>query len=390
MRIGIFTNCYLPLVNGVVGAVSLLRRGFMEAGHQVYIFAPEFDDYVDLEPGIYRYPAIDLTRRVKYPVAIPFAPKINRVLPGLNLDIIHCHHPFVLGVEGLKAARRLGIPSVYTFHTQYDQYNHYIPLPGRLVSAFTVRRVRNFCEKAGEITTPAESARQILIRYGVNRKITVIPNPIDLTRFTMTESLRKSKAGALRNRYNLGDSKLLVNVGRVAPEKNLPLLLRAFQTMLQQSPSQALRLMIIGDGPVLEDLKQLAAALHISSEVCFTGLVPPAEISDYLAAADLMVMTSTTEVKPLAQLEALAAGVPIIAVAAPGANDTIVPGENGFLVAEDAAAISRAVLDLIFDPLKLENFRAAARHSANRYAYPTVAGEYLELFEKAKGERRKA
>ena len=383
MRIGIFTNCYLPLVNGVVGAVSLLRRGFMEAGHQVYIFAPDFDDYVDQEPDIYRYPAVDLTRRVKYPVAIPFAPRMHRVLPELNLDIIHCHHPFVLGIEGLKAARRLGIPSVYTFHTQYDQYNHYIPLPGGLVSAITVRRVRNFCGKAGQITTPAESARQILIRYGVNREITVIPNPIDLTRFSMTESLRKSKAQVLQNRYNLGDSKLLVNVGRVAPEKNLPLLLRAFQAMVKQSPSQALRLMIVGDGPVLGDLKQLAASLGIASEVCFTGLIPPGEIPDYLAAADLMVMTSTTEVKPLAQLEALAAGVPIVAVAAPGANDTIVSGENGFLVAEDVAAISRAVLNLISNPTQLENFRTAAHRSANQYAYPTVAAEYLKLFQEA-------
>ncbi|HYH04921.1 MAG TPA: glycosyltransferase, partial [Bacillota bacterium] len=100
MRIGIFTNCYLPMVNGVVGAVGLLRRGFEEQGHEVHIFAPAFDDYIDQEEQVYRYPAVDLTRDVKYPVAVPFSPKINRVLDQLALDIIHCHHPFVLGPLG--------------------------------------------------------------------------------------------------------------------------------------------------------------------------------------------------------------------------------------------------------------------------------------------------
>ena len=164
MHIAIFTNCYLPLVNGVVGVVNLLRKGFLELGHEVSLFAPDFDAYVDEEAGIYRYPAVDLTKKIKYPVAIPFAPKIAKVLRELDFDIVHSHHPFVLGPSALKLARRRKKPIVYTFHTQYDQYSHYVPLPSGLVNWFSKNQVRRFAQAVDQITTPAESAGAVLSR----------------------------------------------------------------------------------------------------------------------------------------------------------------------------------------------------------------------------------
>ena len=374
MRIGIFSNCYQPMVNGVVGAVSLLRKGFSEAGHQVYIFTPRFDDFVDLEPEIYRYPAVDLTKAVKYPVAVPFSPRITRVLRDLKLDIIHTHHPFVLGPVSLRIARRQQIPVVYTFHTQYDQYSHYIPLPERLVKWSARHQVRRFSQAAHRITTPADSARQILIEYGVTKPIQVIPNPTDLA------SLNSGQGSRIRDQYQLTTEKLLINVGRVAPEKNLSLLLKAFRLMLDQAPAKELKLMILGDGPELPRLTREAAELGISEAVIFCGVVPPAQVPDYLAAADLFVMTSTSEVKPLAQLEALAAGLPIAAVAAAGANDTISNGINGLLLPEDATPIAKAVLELVKDSRRLQEMARNARKTAIRYDYTTISREYLEFF----------
>lgn len=373
MRIAIFTNCYHPLVNGVVGAVSLLRKGFLELGHQVDIFAPQFDNYVDEEPGIYRYPAVDLTRKVKYPVAIPYSPRISKVLKNLDFDIIHSHHPFVLGPLALKLARSRKKPIVYTFHTQYDQYTHYVPLPAALVKWFSKNQVRRFAQSVDQITTPADTARQILLEYGVTNDIKVIPNPTDLTRF------QAANGAWVKKEYGLSKEKVIINIGRVAPEKNLGLLLQSFRVILSQAP-EPVKLMIVGDGPALQGLKQLASELGIAEQVIFTGMVDPKLVPDYLAAADLFVMTSKTEVKPLAQLEALAAGVPIVAVAAAGANDTITNGGNGLLVAENTEAISGGVLDLAFKPERLAAFKREALLTAERYSHIRIAEEYLRLF----------
>lgn len=373
MRIAVFTNCYLPLVNGVVGAVSLLRKGFMEQGHQVSIFAPKFDDYVDEEPGIYRYPAVDLTRKVKYPIAIPFSMKISKVLRELDFDIIHSHHPFVLGPLALKLARNRKAPIVYTFHTQYDQYSHYLPLPSGLVSWFAKNQVRRFAQSVDQITTPADTARQILLEYGVSNNINVIPNPTDLSRF------QTANGDWVKNEYHLTKEKILINIGRVAPEKNLGLLLQSFRLILAKAP-EPVKLMIVGDGPALKELKQLAVELGISDATVFTGMVNPSLIPNYLAAADLFVMTSKTEVKPLAQLEALAAGVPIVAVSAAGANDTITNGKNGLLVTEDTQEFAQGILDLAFNPDQLARFKREALRAAERYSHVQIAGEYLELF----------
>ncbi len=383
MRIGIFTNCYYPLVNGVVGAATLLRKGFLEAGHEVFVFTPAFEDYEDLEPGIYRYPSVNLTPKVKYPVAVPVSPKINKALRHIELDIIHSHHPFVLGPLGLRLARQRKIPIVYTFHTQYDQYTHYVPLPSSLVSWFSTRQVRRFSQDVDQITTPAESARKILLTYGVTRPIQVIPNPTDLDKFL------HNHGDKIREKYGLKQEKLLISIGRIAPEKNLDLLLHSFRQMIANSAAHSLKLMIVGDGPALQGLIQHASELGIQEDVIFTGLVEPSFVPEYLAAADLFVMTSTTEVKPLAQLEALASGVPIVAVSAAGANDTIVHGENGLLTPENAQAFSEAVLSLLGNPERYRSFQQNSRKTALQYGHSTIAAQYLELFETLlKNQRR--
>ncbi len=382
MKIGIYTNCYRPLINGVVGAVSLLRKGFREAGHEVYIFTPSYEDFVDDEEGVFRYPAVDLTTKVKYPVAIPFSPRINRELQNLQLDIIHSHHPFVLGPLGLRTARVKRIPAVYTFHTQYDQYTHYVPLPSGLVRWTAKRQVRRFAAQVDGITTPAESARRILVEYGVTRPIQVIPNPTDLSKFAAGDGR------AIREQYGLGKERLLINIGRIAPEKNLGLLLESFRIMLEQAPEASLRLMIVGAGPALPGLIQRAQQIGLGERVIFTGMVDPDVIPNYLAAADLFVMTSTSEVKPLSQLEALAAGVPIVAVAAAGANDTIQHDQNGLLVPEQAAPFAAAVVSLLANELKHHAFRKAALQTAAEYAYPRIAGAYLALFDRLIREQR--
>ncbi|MCL6590708.1 MAG: glycosyltransferase family 4 protein [Firmicutes bacterium] len=375
MKIGIFTNCYLPMVNGIVKMISLLKKGLTEQGHQVYIFAPEYDDYRDQEEQVYRFPAFDLTRRIKYPIPVPWSPKIHQLIHDLDLDIVHCHHPFILGRLGVKVAWQKKIPVVFTFHTQYEQYAHYVPLPQWVVKFFTKHLVSKFCGTVDEIIIPAESAKQILQDYGINNRVRVIPNPIDLSQF------QNRNGGVIRKRYGLKGEKLLITIGRVAPEKNLPFLLEMYQYIQRQTAPDTTRLMIVGAGPELDSLQERAEKLGIAAQVIFTGLVDPAEIPNYLAAADIFVMASHSEVKPLAQLEAMAAGLPIVAVSAPGAVDTVIHGENGFLVKEDLMEFSLAVLEIISNPEKQLQFQKAAQKTAANYSHIKIARDYGNLYD---------
>jgi 1,2-diacylglycerol 3-alpha-glucosyltransferase len=381
VRIGVFTNCYHPMVNGVVGVVNLVRRGLLEKGHEVYIFAPAFDDYVDVEENVYRFKAVDLTKEVKYPIAIPYSRKINQVLNGLELDIIHTHHPFVLGPLAASVASKKRVPVIYTFHTQYELYNHYVPLPKTLVNQMIRRRIKNFCMRVDGVTTPADTAKQLLLEYQIAKPIQVIPNPTII-------NTQKVNGDHLKIKYGLQDERILINTGRIAPEKNLGLLLRAFKYILERS-SDSIKLMIVGDGPELNNLKVLANELAIADQVIFTGLVPPEQIPEYLAIADLFVMTSMSEVRPLAQLEALAVGVPVVSVKAPGAQDNIVSGENGLLVSTDVADIGDNVISLLSDHARMRVLKENAIKSSLRYDYRNITQEYLNFYQQIITEYQK-
>lgn len=385
MRIAIYTNAYKPIVSGVVNAIALLRQGFVARGHEVIILAPDYYGYRDQESGVYRFPAVDLTRKVRFPVAIPWSPRVSRLVREFRPEIIHTHHPFVLGPLALRTARQLGVPLVYTFHTQYEQYAHYVPLPPRLVKWFTRRRIRRFVEAADVVTTPAASIRDLLAGYGIEREILVLPNPIDLSRFARTEG------PTVRRQLGLAEGELvLIFVGRLGIEKNLGFMLEAFALLRSLAPELPLRLVLVGAGPEEARLRELGEELGLGDRLILTGSVPYQTVPSYLAAADLFLMTSVTEVKPLVLLEAMAAGLPIVAVRASGAVDTLTDGRDGVLTELDRTAFARAVLALLCDEGRRKAMGRAARETVERYSLDRVAGEFIRLYEEAVERRKKS
>ncbi|NLG84642.1 MAG: glycosyltransferase family 4 protein [Firmicutes bacterium] len=382
MRIAIYTNAYKPIVSGVVNAIALLRQGFLARGHEVIVLAPDYYGYRDQEEGIYRFPAVDLTRKVRFPVAIPWSPRLSRVIRTFRPEVIHAHHPFVLGPLALRTARHLGVPLVYTFHTQYEQYAHYVPLPPRLVKWFTRHRIRRFVEAADAVTTPAVSIRDLLAGYGIRREILVLPNPIDLSRFARTEG------PSVRRQLGLDEEELVLSfVGRLGIEKNLGFMLEAFALLREMAPELPLRLVLVGAGPEETRLRELGEELGLGDRLIFTGSVPYQTVPSYLAAADLFLMTSVTEVKPLVLLEAMAAGLPVVAVRAAGAMDTLTDGLDGLLVPLDRGAFAQAVLSLLRDEERRRAMGRAARATVERYALDRVAAEFLRLYEEARSRR---
>lgn len=376
MRVGIFTNAYRPLVSGVVNSIDLIRKGLLRRGHKVFLFAPEYRGYREEHSGVWRFRSLSLTRRVDFPLPIPFSTRIFRLIPRLRLDVIHTHHPFLLGNVGVYFARKLGLPVVYTFHTQLEQYAHYVPLHQDFVRFMARNSVADYMRKVDRVICPSPSVRALLDEYGVERPVHVLENAVD------TSAFRNAEGEALRRRLGIAPGRVVcLYAGRLGREKNLAFLLRAFSAVHRKDPRAML--MLVGDGPERESLQALARELGLAEQVLFAGRIDYRRIPQYYAAADLFVMTSVTEVKPLAILEAMASGLPVVAVAASGSQDTVTHGRDGLLSScceeEYARVLSRAVGD---EALR-RRLGARAPATAQRYSIDAYIDRLLEIYRAA-------
>ncbi len=379
MRIGIFTNTYKPEINGVVRSISTFRDELVRQGHAVYVFAPEAANYEDKDYGVFRYPAIKLPVAVNYPLAIPVSPHIDWVVPRLKLDILHSHHPILVGEEAITFAKQLNLPHVFTHHTQYEEYSHYIPFNQTIVKTLTREVVRAYLARSVTIIAPTESLRaQIVAQYPtVKKRLRVLPSPVDLGRFRPNAD----RVRAIREKYRLDKKFVFVSVSRLTPEKNVDTLLQAFAQAAKEHPDA--RLLLVGDGPRKQHLKTLVADLQIASKIIFVGAVGYDDVPHYLAAGDAFAFASTSETQGLVMLEAMAAGLPVVVVNAPGNRDLTVDGVNGFLVENSSAALAAGMRQMLETPGLHETMGKEAHKTAQVYSAVNLTHQLVELYQEA-------
>jgi len=371
-----FSNNYLPVISGVGTSITLLRRGLLEAGHEVHLVVPEYDDFVDEEPYIFRMPALDLGDQLRVSLAIPLRAPIEVTMRGIKPHLIHCHHPIWLGEVAATFSRDLQVPLVFTFHTRYDEYaEQYVPLLPDLAHTVMREIVERYLERCTHVIAPTESIRDFIRQeYEVEAPITVLPTPVDLAAY------QDLAPAPVRAKWGLEEAEVLLYVGRLAGEKNLDFLLRAFARIAEERPGA--RLLLVGDGPAKGKLRKLAQKLDIESDVTFTGAVPHEKVPDYAAAADLFVFASVTETQGLVLTEAMAAGTPVVAVEAPGSIDILTQG-GGVLVEPQEQAFSEAVLGLLSDEERLKAKGEEAFQIAQRYSVSAIAERLLAVYEAA-------
>jgi len=376
VRIVMFSNNYLPVISGVGTSITLLRRGLLEAGHEVHLVVPEYDDFVDEEPYIFRMPALDLGDQLRVSLAIPLRAPIEVTMRGIKPHLIHCHHPIWLGEVAATFSRDLQVPLVFTFHTRYDEYaEQYVPLLPDLAHTVMREIVERYLERCTHVIAPTESIRDFIRQeYEVEAPITVLPTPVDLAAY------QDLAPAPVRAKWGLEEAEVLLYVGRLAGEKNLDFLLRAFARIAEERPGA--RLLLVGDGPAKGKLRKLAQKLDIESDVTFTGAVPHEKVPDYAAAADLFVFASVTETQGLVLTEAMAAGTPVVAVEAPGSIDILTQG-GGVLVEPQEQAFSEAVLGLLSDEERLKAKGEEAFQIAQRYSVSAIAERLLAVYEAA-------
>ena len=386
MHIANFTNTYLPVISGVVRSVRSFRDELTHRGHNVFIFAQEQMDYTDKDPFIFRYPSLNLPTGIDIPTAIPISPFIDRLIPAIKLDVIHTHHPFLLGNTAATKAQELNLPLVFTFHTQYREYTHYVPFPMETVQNFiksTVDRLlQDFMRRCQHIIIPSESMRETLVNnYGLKNNFTVIPTGVDL------EAYRTASGEKIRKKRRWEKDIVMISIGRLAPEKNWPTLLHAAALVIKDIPQ--FRFVLIGDGTDRKSLEELAKELGIQKRVTFTGSLSFAETPSYMKAANLFGFASITETQGLATLEAMAAGLPVVAVEASGTRDILKQGQQGYLVENNPEALAAAIKRLLSNPERMQKFAQAAYKKAQSFNIENLTGKLLDVYEQAIRDKKK-
>lgn len=376
-----FSNAYRPALSGVVRSIDLYTRGLRDAGHFVSIFAPDHRNFEDTEPFVFRYPALPLPSGTDYTLPVLVAPQIDWLVPRLRLDIIHTHHPIVVGNAALNFSRSLGIPLVMTFHTMYHEYTNYLGLEVSLAGQIIRRVVSSYVRKADCIIAPSTSAQETLFNeYNVDLPAVVLPTPVDIAQFPPRTRLPFSRPDVIQ----------AIFVGRIDRNKNLEFMLRAFARAWQQEPR--LRLRIIGDGPDFDKFRSLAASLTTERVVNFVGPAPFEQVPHELTAADLFLFASVIETQGLVALEAMAAGLPLVSVDCPPLRECLRPGIDSLVVAEDEEAFAEAILSLARNPGLAQAIGEAGRKTAERFGVEALTerliGIYQETIEAYQRRRR--
>ena len=358
-------------------SIDLVRKGLRNKGHNVYIFAPEYYDYEDADDCVFRFRSMEISGKARYPIAIPFSFKYSRLLNSLDLHIVHSHHPFAMGTAAYYWAKKLSVPLVYTYHTQYEQYLHYAPVPENISRIFLKTGIGSFINKADLVLAPSESIIGQILSYNSSKRIEVVPNAVNVSLF---RNVSPERAESVRKTLAPDGNPVLIYTGRIAKEKNLEMMLKAFRLLLEKSGNIKPKLLIVGDGPELEKLKRDAFEMSIAEDVVFTGAVNHGDIPVYLNAADVFLMTSTTEVKPVSLLEALAAGLPVIAVDACGTRDTITHGYDGLLTGNNIHAFTNILLHILNNEELRISLGRNALATADKYSVENITELLLEKY----------
>jgi glycosyltransferase involved in cell wall biosynthesis len=285
---------------------------------------------------------------------MPWGPRLARRVRALDLDVFHAHHPFLLGPAARRFARRARRPLIFTYHTRYEKYAHYVPLTRPLVEAAALGLSRRFAARADAVLAPSGLVRDQLRARGVGVPVAVVPTGVDLARF------RPGDRTAARRELGVGaDDPLLLYVGRLDREKSVDRVLLAFERIAGTLPGA--RLWLVGQGKESQALQRQAAASPAAERIYFAGVREHARLAVWYQAADLFLFASETETQGLVLAEAAACGLPAVAVLAPGSDEVVRDGDSGILTKGDPAALAEAAIGLLLDAERRAGMRVRAR-----------------------------
>ena len=380
MRIGFFADTYLPTLGGLENSMESFRVNLEKLGHEVFIYAPFFPGYADTHPRVFRLASLRIRQRPEIRFAFPIIRSgPSRRLGDQRLDIVHTHTDYSMRMLARRVAERQHIPTVHTHHSHYQELARVYHGTARAAMKLMHWNAIRLARRTDATIAPSTKVKQMLVQEGITRPVTILPTGVDTDLFAQTND-GESTARDLKQQLGITkETHVLLFVGRIGEEKNIEFLL-SLQKRIPESRDDTL-LLIVGDGPHLETIKRLALREAVP-RVQFTGRIPHQELAPYYHLADLFVFASHTETQGLVILEAMAAGLPAVALHDEAFLDIIASGTNGILVSDGSMeTFLQEALALLNDSRRRQQFAESARKTAESFSEKAQAKKLVRLYE---------
>jgi glycosyltransferase involved in cell wall biosynthesis len=381
MNILFLTNTYLPHVGGVSRSIVAFQEEFRKLGHKVLTIAPEFEPPIEREQGVLRVPALKHFNGSEFSVPVPTPGLVASAVDQFQPDVVHAHHPFLMGGTALRIAQSRGLPLVFTHHTMYDQFTHYLsgepPSETPMLSQFVASLVVGYANMCDAVIAPSQSVVNLLRQRGVEAPMEVIPTGIDVERFANGDGNRfRTERGIPADAFVVG------HVGRLAPEKNLAFLAESVATFLAKEPGAVF--LVVGSGPEQEAILAAHQSAGVADQLILTGICEGQQLIDAYHAMDLFAFASQSETQGMVLAEAMAARLPVVALDGPGVREVVEDELNGRLLTHEDPERYAAALDWILtqSPERRNALRRAARATAETLSLPRMAKRELDLYER--------
>lgn len=376
MRVLMVSDVYFPRINGVSTAIQTYREVLARHGIDVSLVAPDYGNGC-AETWVSRVAARRVPRDPEDRLMRWRAMRssVDAAL-ARGCDLIHVQTPFLAHYAGHAAARRAGLPVVATYHTLFEEYlQHYAPfVPASCLRYMARRFSRAQCNALNAVIVPSQAIHRRLSDYGVTTPLHILPTGIPVRRFS------GSDGAAFRLRHGIDPARpVALYVGRVAHEKNIGFLLDVVD--LARESLAELLLLIVGEGPALADLRSAVAARGLSGNVQFLGYLDRQhELPACYAAADIFTFASRTETQGLVLLEAMAAGLPVVALAAMGTVDILGARRGASVPDDNPVAFALAVVATLRDKDLLRRLAREGRDYASEWSDDALAGRMADLY----------
>lgn len=375
MNILLLTNTFTPHVGGVARSVEAFTEQYRKRGHRVLVVAPEFPDMPQDEVDVVRIAAIQNFNASDFSVALPMHADLGETLDAFQPDIVHSQHPFLLGMTALRIARYRQLPLVFTHHTLYEHYTHYVPGDSPALQRFAIDLATRYANLCDLVFTPSESIQTLLQERGVTTPIAVVPTGVRL------ENFAQGDGRSVRVQMGIPETAFVVgHLGRLAPEKNLEFLAHAVADFVGSHPDA--HFLVIGTGPSEDAMRAIFARAGSAARLHFAGILQQQPLADALHAMDVFAFASQSETQGMVLTEAMAAGLPVVAVDAPGAREVVKDTHNGRLLEEQLPATFSTALHWVADlsPEQMRDLKQGALATATAFSMPRSADKALTCY----------
>jgi len=376
MNIVMLTNTFTPYVGGVARSVEAFTAEYRRRGHRVLVVAPEFENRPRDEMDVVRIPAIQHFNGGDFSAVLPVSGLLTETLDDFQPDLVHAHHPYLLGMTALRVARYRELPLVFTHHTLYEQYTHYVPGDSPALQRFVIELATRYANLCDQVFAPSESIATLLRERGVESPIAVVPTGVDMEHYAQGDG-----AGLRRTMGIPDDAFVAGHLGRLAPEKNLAFLAEAVAAFLKTEPRA--HFLVVGVGPSETDIRSIFEREGLSARLHVAGVLEPPFVSAAYHAMDVFAFASRSETQGMVLTEAMAAGVPVVGMDAPGVREVVKDGDNGRLLHEESIAAFRTALQWIADlpAERRRQLRQGAVETAEAFSMPRSATTAMGCYE---------